>query len=119
MVDTNFSVNAAGNLAQYNLVKSSNNEAEVINADDIKVIVKLGQFNKIRGLIRELENSSPDDREAAQKIAAFAEFYKKEINRDAELGIAVQFKAISGQAELWNALNEDLQKRILDLIERY
>jgi hypothetical protein len=82
MVDTNFSINAAGNLAQYNLVKNNNNETEVINADDIKVMIKLGQFNKIRGLIRELENSSPDDKEAAQKIAAFAEFYKKEINSD-------------------------------------
>jgi hypothetical protein len=82
MVDTNFSINAAGNLEQYNLVTNKEETKDAITADDIKVMIKLGQFNKIRGLIRELENSSPDDKEAAQKIAAFAGFYKKEINDD-------------------------------------
>ncbi|GBR73461.1 hypothetical protein NO1_0840 [Candidatus Termititenax aidoneus] len=82
MVDTNFSVNAAGNLTQYNLVKNTEETKDAITADDIKVMIKLGQFNKVRSLIKELENSSPDDKASAQKIAAFAEFYKKEINSD-------------------------------------
>jgi hypothetical protein len=82
MSDPNFSVNATGNLAQYNLVTNKEDTKDDITADDIKVMIKLGQFNKVRGLIDYLEKSSPNDKAAAQKIAAFAEFYKKEINSD-------------------------------------
>ncbi|MDR1453483.1 MAG: hypothetical protein LBJ25_05875 [Candidatus Margulisbacteria bacterium] len=81
MVNTNFSVNAAGNLAQYNLVTNTEKTKDTITVEDITVMVKLGQFNKIRSLIQELKNGSRSDKRVAQKIAAFAEFYKKELDK--------------------------------------
>jgi hypothetical protein len=81
-------------------------------------MIKLGQFNKVRGLIRELENSSPDDKEAAQKIAAFAEFYKNEIKSDEIYGIAVDYlkhpKFAGGDMEIIPAAVYDKYADILD-----
>jgi hypothetical protein len=120
MVDTNFSVNAAGNLAQYNLVTNKEETKDTITADDIKVMIKLGQFNKVRGLIRELENSSPDDKAAAQKIAAFAEFYKEEVQGaySDEYNKNV-LNSNDGRGADGNIIGAHVYERYADILDKY